>query len=90
MISTSLIMGFFKIPNIMSKEGRPMPKTDLKLLTVSVFATLISLFIGLKYVPNKTNYAKGLMIQWHWVQIVITSSRVIMIPISPTPHLLSV
>lgn len=76
MISTSLIMGFFRIPNIMSKEGRPMPKADLKLLTASVCVTLISLFIGLKYVPNKSNYAKGLMVLGS-LGCILSSGRVI-------------
>ena len=46
MFSTSLIMGFFKVPNLSTTEGRPMPKADLEILAVSVFATMMSLIIG--------------------------------------------
>jgi hypothetical protein len=76
MFSTSLIMGFFKVPNLMTTQGRPMPKTDLKILTASACVTLIALIIGLRYVPNKSNYAKGLLLASS-LGCVLSSARVI-------------
>lgn len=76
MFSTSLIMGFFKVPNLSTTEGRPMPKADLEILAVSVFATMMSLIIGYRYVPNKTDYAKGIMIVG-FLGCILSSARVI-------------
>lgn len=62
MFSTPLIMGFFKVPDLTTTKGKPMPKSDLKMLTVSVLATMIAAFVGIKYVPYKSTQTWGLLI----------------------------
>jgi cyanate permease len=55
-------MGFFKVPDLTTTKGKPMPKSDLKMLTVSVLATMIAAFVGIKYVPYKSTQTWGLLI----------------------------
>jgi len=54
-------MGFFRVPNLTTTEGRPMPKKDLKLLTTSVCVTMILVLVGMRFVPDKSLYAWGLL-----------------------------
>jgi hypothetical protein len=54
-------MGFFRIPNIMSSQGRPMPKRDLMMIFISAMTTFIIAFGGFRYVTPKTNYFKVLI-----------------------------
>jgi ABC-type Mn2+/Zn2+ transport system permease subunit len=62
MFSTPLIMGFFKVPDLTTTKGKPMSKSDLKMLVISVLATMIAAFVGIKYVPYKSTQTWGLLI----------------------------
>ena len=62
MFSTPLIMGFFKVPDLTTTKGKPMSKPDLKMLVISVLATMIAAFVGIKYVPYKSTQTWGLLI----------------------------
>ena len=62
MFSTPLIMGFFKVPDLTTTKGKPMPKPDLKMLTASAFATMIAVFVGVKYIPYKSTQVWGILL----------------------------
>jgi cyanate permease len=55
-------MGFFKVPDLTTTKGKPMPKSDLKMLVISVVATMIAAFVGIKYIPYKSLQVWGILL----------------------------
>ena len=61
MFSTPLIMGFFRRPKLGKSGGRPMKKSDLKMLVMSVCCTMVATF-ALYKLPMKSPQLLGLML----------------------------